>query len=544
MRNEGTRFVRTAGARLAAALISAGAAGPAEGQAIPPGSLIAAASSNKHYADASNALARLDRTRIEYFCRELESTCGVEAVVAVVPALGGKKARACADELGMACGIGKRFENPGGTPLARLGWGAVASPAPLRGFPRDGGRRLCLLQPVPRIEKPPEGVCGRREGSHGLLLADVKPTRERERDVEVIDLRPDPRVHHREVGEDERAADRLAHAERARDELGRVLVGRHSQVGAHVSLLSKAVYSNMPDFKNDVDLMVNTPYTGLRAGGRSMPQGPFAGKVAAVTAGAAGIGLAIAERLARESARLAVLDVDGEAPPRAAHALEESGATALGFACDVTDGRQCEAAISDVAGRFGGTDLFVNDARRARRSFFEETDPEVHRRVMEVNFLGAVYCSEFALSCLIERRGLIDAISSGTGFAPLFGRSGYAASEHARHGFFDALRAELADRGVGVLIVRPSFTATGIAPRALDGDGQRVGRAKSALGRRLGPGDVAEADLRAAARRGRCVLASPLASASSRLSRLFPGAYDRLMRATQRAEFASAAAPR
>ena len=72
---------------------------------------------------------------------------------------------------------------------------------------------------------------------------------------------------------------------------------------------------------------------------------------------------------------------------------------------------------------------------------------------------------------LIETHGLVAAISSVAGYAPLFGRSGYAASKHALHGFFYTLRTEVEDRGVGVTLVCPSFIATGIGGAALGGTG-------------------------------------------------------------------------
>ena len=99
------------------------------------------------------------------------------------------------------------------------------------------------------------------------------------------------------------------------------------------------------------------------------------------------------------------------------------------------------------------------------------TEPAVIRRVMEVNFFGAVHCTRAALGDLVRTRGLIVAISSVAGFSPLIARTGYAASKHALHGFFDSLRTELVDSGVDALLVCPAFIATGIERNALGADG-------------------------------------------------------------------------
>ena len=72
-------------------------------------------------------------------------------------------------------------------------------------------------------------------------------------------------------------------------------------------------------------------------------------KVAVVTGGGSGIGLAISERLAADGVAIAVLDLDGGAADRAAKAITDGGGTAIGLAVDVTDRPGLEAAVADVA---------------------------------------------------------------------------------------------------------------------------------------------------------------------------------------------------
>ena len=121
----------------------------------------------------------------------------------------------------------------------------------------------------------------------------------------------------------------------------------------------------------------------------------------------------------------------------------------------------------------------------------------------------------------IARRGLVIAISSVAGFAPLLARTGYAASKHALHGLFDTLRAEVAPQGVGVLIVCPSFIRTEIAAAHLAGDGQAARHPRAVVGDMLDPGQVAAR-----------IVAAPvgrIAWSSYWISRLAPRLYERLM---------------
>ena len=212
-----------------------------------------------------------------------------------------------------------------------------------------------------------------------------------------------------------------------------------------------------------------------------------------VTGAAGGIGRAVAQRFAEDGARVALLDLDGPALERTAEELRAAGAEVTAHLCDVRDAAACQAIIRRVIAEAGGIDVLVNNAGIAHRSLLAETDPLVIRRVMEVNFFGAVNCTTAALASLSARRGMIVAVSSVAGFAPLVGRTAYAASKHALHGFFDSLRAELAGTGTGVLLVCPSFVDTGIDAHALAGNGDPAG---------VGQGGGGQADQPAPGRRG------------------------------------------
>lgn len=192
-----------------------------------------------------------------------------------------------------------------------------------------------------------------------------------------------------------------------------------------------------------------------------------------------------------------------------------------GTAGDVTQLASCSAAVTAAVQRFGGVDIIINNAGITQRSLFQEADLAQLRRVMEVNYLGAVHLTHAALPQLIARRGVVAAVSSVAGFAPLLGRSAYCASKHALHGFFDTLRCELAPQGVAVCLASPAFIATGIASSG--------GTARVATGGESSPDTIAQALRQAIARRQPQLLPDRTSRLAWWVSKLAPALYARTM---------------
>lgn len=255
----------------------------------------------------------------------------------------------------------------------------------------------------------------------------------------------------------------------------------------------------------------------------------FGGTTVVVSGAATGLGRALCERFGRAGSRIVALDRDAAALRRAVEALQASGVSALGCDCDVTDEAACRQAIQAGAARFGGIDLLVCNAGISHHGEFVRTLPDVIRRVMAVNFLGAMHCTHAALPELLARRGMVVAISSVAGFAPLVGRTGYAASKHALHGFFDSLRSEVASAGVAVMLVCPSFIATDIDRHALDPQGNPYRGTKAIAGKTATPAEIADLIYEAARRERRLVLPGATARIAWWLSRLAPAGYARIM---------------
>lgn len=245
------------------------------------------------------------------------------------------------------------------------------------------------------------------------------------------------------------------------------------------------------------------------------------GKHVVITGAAGGIGAALADRFLREGARVALLDREE---------ILQCPENAISIRCDVTKEADCRSAFEEVISAFGGIDVLVNNAGITHLGRFGDTRVSVLRQVMEVNFFGAVNCTKEALPSLLERNGQVIAMSSVAGFAPLVGRTGYSASKHALHGFFDSLRAEYGSQGLRVLLVCPSFVDTAIGKHALGGDGGSAPtEARTGVRNPTQPSTVADAIVHAAMKDRRLLCFPREATLSWWISRLAPRLYERLM---------------
>lgn len=247
------------------------------------------------------------------------------------------------------------------------------------------------------------------------------------------------------------------------------------------------------------------------------------GAVAVVTGAASGIGRALSARLVAAGTKVAMLDLDAAALQNEAKALDRAPAEVLPLPCDVTDFARVSETLAAVERRWGGIDILINNAGITHIGLLADTDATVVRKVMDVNFFGALHCTQAALQSLGRRRGAVVVISSVAGFAPLFERSAYAASKHALHGLFETLRCEVAADGIDVMMVCPGFTATAIQAHALGGAKRRT------FGRLADPDEVARAIVAGIAHRRRLLVLSPAGKISWTVSRLFPSVYEKMM---------------
>ncbi len=201
----------------------------------------------------------------------------------------------------------------------------------------------------------------------------------------------------------------------------------------------------------------------------------FTNKTFVITGASAGIGQELAIRLAQQGANLVLAARNQSALTKTAEDCIKSGGKAIAVATDVTNSEACHNLIKSAVNTFGAIAGLVNNAGISMKAPFDQvTDLSLFEKIMQVNYLGAVYCTHYALPYLKESQGLLVAISSLCGKTGVPNRCGYVASKHAMQGFFDTLRIELRGTGVDVLVVSPGFVATDIRYHVLGADGKPI----------------------------------------------------------------------
>lgn len=256
----------------------------------------------------------------------------------------------------------------------------------------------------------------------------------------------------------------------------------------------------------------------------------FDRKVVLITGGCAGIGRALAERMAQAGARVVIFDLEQNAlDGLVQHLVDHHNADALGLRCDVSDAAAVQQAVALVVERFGGIDVLVNNAGITHRSRVADTSLAVFERIMAVNFYGALHCTQAALPSLRARGGQIIVLSSLSQYAPVPDRGAYNASKHALHGLFETLRSELIDTDVNVMLVCPGYTATDLRKNVLIGDGSTAPQPVLAVGRVASPQDVAEAIFQGALKRRRLLVLSNLDWRARMVARCFPRLFEHLL---------------
>jgi 2-hydroxycyclohexanecarboxyl-CoA dehydrogenase len=190
-------------------------------------------------------------------------------------------------------------------------------------------------------------------------------------------------------------------------------------------------------------------------------------RVAVVTGGASGMGLAVSQRLAERGDRVAVLDLQGDAAEEAARKLRAGGARALAAAVDVTDRAAVDAALDRVRKEFGPIEIMVTSAGLDAFQAFTDITIEQWRRILEVNLTGTFHCLQAAVPDMLAARwGRIVTISSSSAQSGAPRMAHYVASKGGVIGLTRALAIELAPHGITVNTIPPALIDTPMARRA------------------------------------------------------------------------------
>ncbi len=189
------------------------------------------------------------------------------------------------------------------------------------------------------------------------------------------------------------------------------------------------------------------------------------GKVAIVTGGSRGIGLAISQELARAGCRVAVLATTQDGADRGAAAAmataSDAAAQCVGYAADVRDAARTNEVVADVIKRWGRLDILVNNAGITRDNLLMRMADEDIESVLDTNLKGTLFaCRAVARPMTKARSGCIVNVSSIVGITGNAGQSNYAAAKAGLHGLTRSLAKEFGGRGVRVNAVAPGYIQT------------------------------------------------------------------------------------
>jgi hypothetical protein len=244
------------------------------------------------------------------------------------------------------------------------------------------------------------------------------------------------------------------------------------------------------------------------------------GAVVLVTGANSGIGAATARAFARAGARVVATGRD----------QARLGAIAPEVDCaltmDVTSDDSVDIASAAVLDRYGGVDVVVNNAGIGLFEPWDRTSDAQLRRVMEVDFFGAVRVAKAFLPALIERRGVLTQVASVAGRRGYPRHTAYCAAKHALVGWSEALRQDVRGTGVSVVIACPPAVATPFFENA----GYTTFTADHPRFTPMSAEGVAAELVRATLARDRQTLFTPRARALYALSVVAPGLLDRVRR--------------
>jgi len=203
----------------------------------------------------------------------------------------------------------------------------------------------------------------------------------------------------------------------------------------------------------------------------------YTNQVVWITGASSGIGEAIAIEMAKEKAKLVLSARRQEVLEEVAKKCSAFGAECLVLPMDVTDIESIGGNVNKLLEKFGRVDVLINNAGISQRGLTAETDFEVDRRIMEINYFGNIALTKAVLPMMLKQgNGQIVPISSLVGIFGFPQRSAYSASKHALHGFYETMQIEYYNDNLKVNIICPGRIKTDISVNSLTQDGTTYGK--------------------------------------------------------------------
>jgi short-subunit dehydrogenase len=257
----------------------------------------------------------------------------------------------------------------------------------------------------------------------------------------------------------------------------------------------------------------------------------FRDNVTIITGASFGIGRELALQLADQGAWLTLAARNTEKLAEVSSLCNQRGGKVIAITTDVADQSNCQALVQRTVQEYGRIDTLINNAGIGMATRFDELeDLTIFEKVMQVNFLGSVYCTFYALPYLKKTQGRLVGVCSQRGLFPSAMADGYGPSKHAMVGFFDSLRIELDGSGVSVTMIYPEWVSTGITSRALRRDGTPTGEISLHERNAMTVETCARVIIQAAETRKREVVMTLLSKLGLWIKLIMPGVVDQIVR--------------
>ena len=248
------------------------------------------------------------------------------------------------------------------------------------------------------------------------------------------------------------------------------------------------------------------------------------GKVVLITGGASGIGQSLCLSFGKRGAQIAFSDINETGIDETESLCSQAGIINKSFVSDAASETDNKQLIANVISTYGRLDVLIANAGIGGRYSIEEIDVDLFRSIVNVNFLGAVYITKYALPHLLQTKGSVIGISSVVGYCNMPNYSPYAASKSAVQSFYKVLRMETHKR-LHVMVVCPGITNTNLMKRAMDSIGG-LGKVKM-----MQPEEVSEAIYHAYRRKRQQLILTWKGRLLVWLNRMLPSLTERMIKA-------------
>lgn len=209
----------------------------------------------------------------------------------------------------------------------------------------------------------------------------------------------------------------------------------------------------------------------------------FSHKIIWITGASSGIGEALVYAFNREGARIIISARNEQALLKVKANCNNSQHIQI-LPLDLSLTETLDSKVEEAISFFGSINILINNAGIAQNALAANTNEQVDRKIMEVNYFGPVILAKKLLPHFLEiGEGHLVVVSSLSGKFGVPRLSSYSASKHALHGFFNSLRTEVHKHNIKVTILVPGYIKTPIAQNALSGEGELSGNSVEVLER-------------------------------------------------------------